>query len=110
MFAVGAAAGWTVNLMGGGGGAPAALAPSTHAAKLQALRADGADIFRAAVDSVAPGALVRSALRREGDTLTVHATGKQFQLNKNVLVLGFGKAVIGMVAELDRLLGECTQV
>ena len=47
-----------------------------------------------------------SFVKRNGDSLIVTSTGRRYNLNQNVRVLGFGKAVIGMVAEVDRLLRD----
>lgn len=50
-------------------------------------------IFQAALDSIKPRTLVERALDRTGDVLTVN--GKSYSINKNVNVVGFGKAVYG---------------
>jgi glycerate-2-kinase len=74
------------------------------AAAAAALRGDAGAVFQAALRAVAPAALVRAALRREGDTLAV--AGARLALRRNVRVLAFGKAVLGMVAALDGLLHD----
>lgn len=61
-------------------------------------------IFAAATNSVIPTKLVRNNLKINGTSLEV--AGKQYKLNKNCYIIGFGKAVLGMAVELERLLGE----
>ena len=50
-------------------------------------------IFTSALESVAPERLVKFAVHRNGDNLKCN--GKEYPLNKNVHVVGFGKAVYG---------------
>ena len=52
------------------------------------------EIFQAALDAIKPNTLVEGALHRTGDLLTVN--NRSYKLNKNVHVVGFGKAVYGM--------------
>jgi hypothetical protein len=70
------------------------------------MRSDAERIFRAGVGSVAPNQLVKSAVTREGDTLVVTATGRRYPMARNVRVLAFGKAVLGMVTELEALIRD----
>ena len=51
-------------------------------------------IFTAALDSIRPEKLVKNALQRNGNLMTVK--DRSYMLNKNVHVVGFGKAVYGM--------------
>jgi hypothetical protein len=70
------------------------------------MRSDAERIFRAGVGSVAPNQLVKSAVTREGDTLVVTATGRRYPMARNVRILAFGKAVLGMVTELEALIRD----
>ena len=68
------------------------------------LREHALDIFNTAVNSVLPQSMVTKALQLDGNTLTV---GEQtYELNHNVHVVAFGKAVIGMVRAAEDVLGE----
>ena len=48
--------------------------------------------------------MVENALKRDGDTLTVD--GRRYSLNRNVHIVAFGKAVLGMVKTAEEVLGE----
>ncbi|XP_037085526.1 glycerate kinase-like [Pollicipes pollicipes] len=56
----------------------------------------------AAVDAVSPDQLVRRALQRHDDQLTVD--GRSYTLSRNVYLVGAGKAVLGMAAAVEQLL------
>ncbi|KAG8239196.1 hypothetical protein J437_LFUL018837 [Ladona fulva] len=61
-------------------------------------------IFHCGVQSALPNKLVKKCVKREGNILTV--AGKQYTLKKNCYVVGFGKAVLAMTSELERILGD----
>ncbi len=63
-------------------------------------------ILAAALAAVEPGAAVRRAVRREGQSLTV--SGRTYDLSafRRVCLLGLGKASPGMSAALAELLGD----
>lgn len=61
-------------------------------------------VFAAAVEGVQPDSAVRRALQRQGDQLDV--AEHSFKLNSNVHLVGFGKAVLGMAAEAERIVGD----
>ncbi|XP_038054438.1 glycerate kinase-like [Patiria miniata] len=71
------------------------------------LKQDAKSIFAAGVDAVLPHRMVAKALCYHGNCLTV--SGKQYKVDHNVSVVGFGKAVIGMVGAVDDILGEHVQ-
>lgn len=62
------------------------------------------EVFSAAVESVQPDRVVRRSLERRGDQLEV--AGRSFKLQHNVHLVGFGKAVLGMAAEAEKIIGE----
>lgn len=68
------------------------------------LRAHADDIFKAAITSVLPHAMVTKTLKRNGDRLTVG--DRHYTLKNNVHVVAFGKAVIGMVRAAEDMLGD----
>ena len=68
------------------------------------LREHATDIFNNAVKAVIPQAMVLKALQLDGNLLTV--ADHTYQLNHNVYVVAFGKAVIGMVKTTDEILHE----
>ncbi|TSM36144.1 Glycerate kinase [Bagarius yarrelli] len=61
-------------------------------------------IFAAAVTGVQPDSVVRRALQRRGDELLV--AEHSFKLHHNLHLVGFGKAVLGMAAEAERIVGD----
>ncbi|KAF5904282.1 glycerate kinase isoform X1, partial [Clarias magur] len=61
-------------------------------------------IFAAAVEGVQPDIVVRRALQRRGDELVV--AEHSFKLCHNLYLVGFGKAVLGMAAEAERIVGD----
>nr|XP_032808606.1 glycerate kinase [Petromyzon marinus]XP_032808607.1 glycerate kinase [Petromyzon marinus]XP_032808608.1 glycerate kinase [Petromyzon marinus] len=70
-----------------------------------ALCSDAEELFRSAVSAVLPLGMVRRSLRVEGgDTLS--AGGRRFPLRRNVTVVGFGKAALGMGRAAEELLGR----
>ncbi|XP_026777621.2 glycerate kinase [Pangasianodon hypophthalmus] len=68
------------------------------------LEEQGRAIFAAAVEGVQPDSVVRRALQRRGDELVV--AGHSFKLHHNLHLVGFGKAVLGMAAEAERIVGD----
>ncbi|KAJ8257380.1 hypothetical protein GJAV_G00184980 [Gymnothorax javanicus] len=62
------------------------------------------EVFAAAVGAVQPDRVVRGSLERSGNCL--HVAGHSFELKNNVHLVGFGKAVLGMAAEAERIVGD----
>ncbi|KAK5609408.1 hypothetical protein CRENBAI_009564 [Crenichthys baileyi] len=62
------------------------------------------EIFRAAVEAVQPDQVVRQSLERKNDSVIID--GRTFTLRHNLHLVGFGKAVLGMAAEVERILGD----
>ncbi|XP_012522845.1 glycerate kinase-like [Monomorium pharaonis] len=71
---------------------------------LSETRADLRDVFRAAVKAVLPGEIVRRRVKLRDNAL--HVDDKSFPLTGDVYLVGFGKAVMGMAVELERMLGD----
>ncbi|KAI1893029.1 hypothetical protein AGOR_G00139670 [Albula goreensis] len=61
-------------------------------------------VFAAAIGAVQPDSVVRRSLERKGDSLLV--AGRSFDLTHNLHLVGFGKAVLGMAAEAERIVGD----
>ncbi|XP_046405661.1 glycerate kinase [Ischnura elegans] len=61
-------------------------------------------LFHSGVSSVLPYTLVRKEVTRKGSILNIK--GSQYLLQKNCFLVGFGKAVLGMSSELEKILGE----
>ncbi|XP_013380001.1 glycerate kinase isoform X2 [Lingula anatina] len=68
------------------------------------LKKDSLKIFKKAVKSVLPQNMVQNTLKVDERTLWVD--GNEYALNKNVYMVGFGKAVLGMMQVAEELLGE----
>jgi glycerate-2-kinase len=70
------------------------------------LRADALAIWTAGVDAVRSDRLVRSAISRNGDALTV--CGRRFSLSDlgRIAVVGAGKAGAGMAVAVEEVLGS----
>lgn len=68
------------------------------------LREHAQGIFTKAVESVLPRNMVRKSLQVDGDTLRVGDT--TYTLNRNIHVVAFGKACLGMVRAAEDILKE----
>nr|XP_057911722.1 glycerate kinase [Doryrhamphus excisus]XP_057911723.1 glycerate kinase [Doryrhamphus excisus] len=62
------------------------------------------EVFMAAVEAVQPDVVVRQALQRKNNSVIIG--GRKFLLQNNVRVVGFGKAVLGMATEAERIVGD----
>ncbi|XP_069045709.1 glycerate kinase [Lepisosteus oculatus] len=81
-----------------GPGAPRAMSRAMSRA------AQAREIFGAAVGAVQPDAVVRRSLERQGERLLVG--GRSYTLRENLHLVGFGKAVLGMAAAAERIVGD----
>ncbi|XP_049895192.1 glycerate kinase [Epinephelus moara] len=61
-------------------------------------------VFAAAVEAVQPDTVVRQSIERKKDSVIIN--GHKFTLNHNLHLVGFGKAVLGMAAEAERIVGD----
>lgn len=66
------------------------------------LKAVATEIFRAGLESVLPSSLIRNNLKVKTGTLFIG--NHSLQLDKNVYVVGFGKAVLGMGRAVEEVL------
>ncbi|KMQ93344.1 glycerate kinase-like protein [Lasius niger] len=62
------------------------------------------DIFRSAVKAVSPNEIIKKRVKLRDNTLYIDE--KSFLLRENVYLVGFGKAVMGMAVELEKILGN----
>ncbi|XP_004068676.1 glycerate kinase [Oryzias latipes] len=62
------------------------------------------EVFAAAVEAVQPDAVVRQSVERKDDSVAIG--GRRFTLKHNLHLVGFGKAVLGMAAEVERMMGD----
>ncbi|XP_013913762.1 PREDICTED: glycerate kinase [Thamnophis sirtalis] len=70
------------------------------------LKDHGLHFFRSAVDTVLPGPMMRRALVLEpGGRPRLLLHGRPFELRRNLYLVGFGKAVLGMAAVAEDILG-----
>ncbi|KAG5307080.1 GLCTK kinase, partial [Acromyrmex insinuator] len=67
-------------------------------------RTDLRDIFRSAVKAVSPNEIIRRKVKLRDNALYIDE--RSFPLKRDVYLVGFGKAVMGMAVELERLLGD----
>ncbi|XP_066284880.1 glycerate kinase-like [Branchiostoma lanceolatum] len=68
------------------------------------MKTDVKTIFNAAVDSVLPRQMVHNTLKLSGNVLDVE--DRSYMLNHNVHVVGFGKAVGGMIRAVEEEVGD----
>ncbi|XP_061642501.1 glycerate kinase isoform X2 [Phyllopteryx taeniolatus] len=62
------------------------------------------EVFAAALEAVQPDIAIRQNLERHGNSLV--CGGRKFPLKNNVHMVGFGKAVLGMATEVERIVGD----
>lgn len=62
------------------------------------------EVFAAAVEAVQPDTVVRQSIKRKEDSVVID--GRTFTLKHNLHLVGFGKAVLGMAAEAERIVGD----
>ncbi|XP_032996560.1 glycerate kinase [Lacerta agilis] len=72
-----------------------------------ALQEHGLHLFRCAVARVLPGPMLKRALVLEtGECPRLVLHGRPFELRRNLYLVGFGKAVLGMAAAAEDILGD----
>lgn len=72
--------------------------------RMMTLWTQGREVFSAAVSAVLPENMMRGSLALRGERLLVD--GRSFAPTGNVHLVGFGKAVLGMAAAAERILGD----
>ncbi|XP_071082345.1 glycerate kinase-like [Haliotis cracherodii] len=72
----------------------------------ETMEGDARQIFQAAVESVMPRPMLEREVMYRKETRTLCVGGKEYQLQKNVFVVGFGKAVSGMARVVEEMLGD----
>jgi len=77
---------------------------SANAKFLSDSKSDLEDIFHRAVKAVSPYEIIRNKVKFRDNVL--HINEKTFPLQGNVYLVGFGKAVMGMAVELEKMLGS----
>ena len=74
--------------------------------KIEKMRKDALDIFKASIAAVNPQAAVRNALKREGDVLTVGDRSLNLADIERVFVVGGGKASAAMAQAVEEIVGD----
>ncbi|NXO61302.1 GLCTK kinase, partial [Phainopepla nitens] len=71
------------------------------------LREHALSLFRGAVGTVRPAPMLRRALKLQGDGCPqLLVKGQAFPVKKDLYLVGFGKAVLGMAAAAEEILGD----
>ncbi|KAK0049818.1 glycerate kinase [Biomphalaria pfeifferi] len=70
------------------------------------LKADAADLFKTAVKSVCPKVMIENVLQYNRATSTLKVQDKTYTVNKNIFVVGFGEAVLGMAKVVEDILSD----
>lgn len=86
---------------------PTTCSASVVASANMALKEHGLHLFRSAVGTVLPGPMLKRALQLETDGSPRRILcGRPFELRRNLYLVGFGKAVLGMAAVAEDILGD----
>ncbi|CAI9592693.1 unnamed protein product [Staurois parvus] len=72
------------------------------------LQADAHQIFQSAVSAVLPPRMLQRALvvKESSGSAVLQCGGREFWLDRNLYLVGFGKAVLGMAAAAERIVGR----
>lgn len=71
-----------------------------------ALAEQARQLFESAVGAVQPGPMLQRALFLDPSGRQLKVRDRSFQLRENLYLVGFGKAVLGMAAAAEELLGQ----
>ncbi|XP_049995319.1 glycerate kinase [Alexandromys fortis] len=71
-----------------------------------ALAEQARQLFESAVGAVQPGPMLQRALSLDSSGRQLKVRDRSFQLRENLYLVGFGKAVLGMAAAAEELLGQ----
>ncbi|XP_005410407.1 PREDICTED: glycerate kinase [Chinchilla lanigera] len=80
--------------------------PVARLASGMALSEQAQQLFESAVGAVQPGPMLQRALSLDPDGIQLKVRDRSFQLQQNLYLVGFGKAVLGMAAAVEELLGH----
>ncbi|XP_010623738.1 glycerate kinase isoform X2 [Fukomys damarensis] len=80
--------------------------PVARLASGMALSEQARHLFESAVGAVQPGPMLQRALSLDPDGRQLKVRDRSFQLQQNLYLVGFGKAVLGMAAAVEELLGQ----
>ncbi|NWH81953.1 GLCTK kinase, partial [Piaya cayana] len=71
------------------------------------LREHALSLFRCAVGTVQPASMLKRAVKLQGDGCPqLLVKGQVFPVKRNLYLVGFGKAVLGMAAAAEEILGD----
>ncbi|KAM4652508.1 glycerate kinase isoform 1-T3 [Discoglossus pictus] len=76
------------------------------------LQEDAHRIFWGAISAVLPPCMLQRSLtvkQHGGDSSVMECGGKEYALHKNLYLVGFGKAVLGMAAAAEQIVGKHLQ-
>ncbi|XP_016065511.1 PREDICTED: glycerate kinase [Miniopterus natalensis] len=80
--------------------------PGARLASGMALAEHARKLFEYTVSSVLPGPMMHRALSLDPGSGQLKVRDRSFQLRQNLYLVGFGKAVLGMAAAAEELLGQ----
>ncbi|CAL1548503.1 unnamed protein product [Lymnaea stagnalis] len=70
------------------------------------LKPDAIDIFKSAIRAVRPKAMIENVLLYNRISSTLKVQDRCYTINRNVFIVGFGNAVLGMARVVEDMLGE----
>ncbi|XP_019483678.1 PREDICTED: glycerate kinase isoform X1 [Hipposideros armiger] len=80
--------------------------PGARLASGMALAEQARQLFESTVGAVQPGPMMHRALSFDPSNGQLKVRDRSFQLRQNLYLVGFGKAVLGMAAAAEELLGQ----
>lgn len=80
--------------------------PVARMTSSMALGEQAQQLFDSAVGAVQPGPMLQRTLSLDPSGRQLKVRDRTFQLQENLYLVGFGKAVLGMAAAAEELLGQ----